>query len=806
MFSLPHCKNNLNVMVDSSSVLTSLSSIKQPLLDETADSSSSSYQTGAEIRRQYKRRVEKSRLAATANMSPINNGCANTSDLEDRQGVTSYDTSLLIASTSKTELITSMPTSMTSAEQEHTRTQSVDEPIIVPIAKTFPLPKNSLNEQTQRQQPIQSPMLPPKPQSAWSDSHRKDPAREERWNALRTPPPSKPPRRESEKVNLSPRPTNPKFKRSHTHEFSTPSTVVDDALMDRAFYIRENLRKYEMLELAAEAERAAESGMEKFVGSASKYVEESPDQTPTIYSERKEFDGSVTQSVSTPQRSRGLLELDPLEFTPSSYFNSNTKKIKVSSLRKFSDVVPNFKDMHSNIRFHLQRSGVDVNTLPEMGSSVPLVKNDTIDSDAHSQAPSVTGSIGSFSSYAASSIKGVVELLGRSRSNQSNKNEPKDFSIIHKSSSAVSSFEAESPVKPSWEPAEEDIRSDLIKAKRPPPLFPPSLQMSRSADAGGKRNINPRRIPPLVTSKSDTNNLDTESYDSDDSSVELYGRRSKSPLNRSLSLEDKEVNQQNQLEPAHSRSRSAHAFPPLNNSHRGTSNSKVSFEEPLGCRSCSPETPLLEKCQTIESVDETGAVRSLIDRIQQRFSLSKDECRGDDLRNPLKSEEENKIFLSNYFYTEKDAETRDDVNIKRDDANLKIDINQTRKDNDAFCVGYCAEDDTRLVSSCETLGKFVTSALEWVSTKKSDSTVFSNSTVFDNSNRSRSESAPAFSNLYTSNGHDREKRVFAPPRLRERCGINSKFASDGDLRQSTNHAVCSENIICDGFDLKDDSN
>ena len=775
--------------MDSSSVLTSSSSIKQPLLlDDAVDSSSPSHQTRAEIIRQYKKRVEKSRLAAAANLSPSNSCAAITSDVEDRQGVISYDTSLLIAPTSDTASITNVPTSMTSAEQQHTRSQSLqsqslDEPIIVPIAKTFPLPNNSLNEQTQRQQPMQSPILPPKPQSAWSDSHRKG---GDRWNTPRTPP-SKPPRRESEHTT--------KFKRSHTHDFSTSSTVVDDALMDRAFYIRENLRKYEMLELAAEAERAAESGMEKFVGSASKYVEESPDQT---YSERKEFAGSDIHHIVTPQRSRGLLELDPLEFTPSSYFNSNTKKIKVSSLRKFSDVVPNFKDMHSNIRFHLQRSGVDVSTLPEMGSRVPLVKNDTVESDAHSQALSVTGSIGSFSTYAASSIKGVVDLLGRSRSNQSNKNEPKDFSIIHKSSSAVSSFEAESPVKQLWESAEEDERSDLIKTKRHPPLFPPSLQTTRSTDRGGKRNVEPRRIPPLVNSKSDTNNLDTESYDSDDSSVELYGRRSKSPLN--MSLEDN-VNQKNQLEPALSRSRSAQALPSLDNSHQGASRSKISFEEPLGCRSCSPEMPLLEKCQTIESVDETGAVRSLLDRIQQRFSVSMDECKRDDLRNPLKTEEENKIFLSNYFYTEKDAETRDG-------ANLKIDINHTGNDNDAFCVGYCADDDTRLVSSCETLGKFVASALDWVSTKKSDSTVFTNSTVF--SNRNRSESAPAFSNLYTDNGHDREKRVFAPPRLSERCGMNSKFASDGDLMQPKNHnesiTDCSENIVCDGFDFKEENN
>ena len=193
----------------------------------------------------------------------------------------------------------------------------------------------------------------------------------------------------------------------------------------------------------------------------------------------------------------------------------------------------------------------------------------------------------------------------------------------------------------------------------------------------------------------------------------------------------------------------------------------------------------MEKIQTKGSVDETGAVLSLLGRIHKQLSVSIDGIRGDDLRNPMKTEEENKMFVSNYFYTEKDAETRDD-------ANLKLDINHPRKDSEAYCVGYCADDDHKLVSSCETLGKFLTSALEWVSTKKSDTTVFS----------SRSESAPAFSNLYnTDNGHDREKRVFAPPRLSERCVYTMKFASDNDLRQSKIHNEKIDCVVCDGFDL-----
>ena len=760
-------------MLDSSPVLTKPSAAKQPILGDTAmDSSSSSHQSRAEIRRQYRRRIEKSRLLAAVsyNNSPIIN------DVEKRQSVASYD-NLVVASTSDTEALTNM-----TSTDERTRTQSLqslDESISVPTAKTFPLPDNSVHERPQ------SPILPPKPQRS----------RDDRRNSVRTPPPSKPP--SSAKIKLSPRPSKPKFKRSSSSYLSTASSnVVDDALMDRAFFIRENLRKYEMQELAAEAERAAESGLEKFVGSASKYVEESPDQTPR-YIERKQVDEYFMHDMVTPQKTRGLLELDQLEFTPSSYFNSNNnmKKIKVSALRRFSDVVPNFSDMHSNIRFHLQRNGVDVNVLPEMVSRAPIVKNDTIESDTFSQAPSVTGSIGSFGSYAASSIKGVAELLGRSRSNPNNRVVPGDLSLLNQSSSAISSFEGEGSTKP---PTEEDdgivdkpASDDLIMSKRPPPLFPPSVQMARSIDMGGSRTnrVASRRIPPLFTSKSDTNNLEADSYDSDDSSVELYGRKSKSPMNMSL---DEVGNKDNSFPPTLTRSRSAHAFPSFDSLRQGTPNVNASFEDPMACRSCSPEMPVLKKGQTKESIDDTGTVLSLLDKIQRKFSVSLDEFRGDGFRNPKKTEEENKMFVSNYFYTEKNVKSRDNPN-------LKIDINhlsQSTADDKAFCVGNCSKDDIKFVSSCETLGKFVTSALNWVNTKNSDTTEFVN----------RSESVAAISNIYTDTGHDRETRVFAPPRLSERCKDTAIFASDdNDIRQPSNQVIpdCSEMIVCDGgFDTK----
>lgn len=792
--------------MDSTAVLTSLqSSVKQPLLDDpTIDSTS--LRTRVEMRKQYKRRFDKSRLTATSaayNFSAIDDD--QNDDVEDRQGsnngYSACDKLSLDAATSDTDLVTS--------SEQRTRSQSLDEHIIsrVSSGNTFPqplTPNNILHDDMQQQNEdtiIDSPLsLPPKPPSAvWSESHSK--REERRNNNMRTPSPNKPP---VSRIR-STRP-KPKMKRNSTVPTTTTtdelsSTVADDVLMDRALNIRENLRQYEMQELAAEAERAAESGMEKYVGSASKYVEESPIQTPTNGSERKQYYPQTplpfTNSVLTPQRSkglsRGLSELDLLEFTPF----SSTKKIRVTSLRNFSDVVPNFSDMHDNIRLHLERRGVDSNTLPEMGSrrEQELMKNDTIESDAHSQAPSVTsGSVASFSSFATSSFKGMAELLGgRSRSNQSTKSVPKNLSINNRSASSArtTSFDGEkNQLKPLWEPADEEERhvdksasvdhKDFIKARRSPPLFPP-VQKARSAEVGNFRSIAARESPPLFASKNDNDS----DGDSDDSSVELYGR--KTPLN--IPADNSLNSQHQQLKPALS---SRQRFPPTDNNDPGPSNKiNVSFvEDPLGLRSCS--TGLLETSETRDTSDETGTVLSIFDRIQKQFSVSADNFQ----LSKKKTQEDNNMFVSNYFYTEKD-----DIIESGDLRNLKIEINP--RNEKAFCGdnGNCGNDDT-FVSSCGMLGEMVTSALEWVNGRKSsDATVFSN----------RSE-ATGFSNLYsTTSGHDThtEKRIFLPPRLSERsCQGEVKGVPENDLMQQPedNDEFCvDEKWLCDGIDLNRES-
>lgn len=482
------------MMMDSMSVL----SMPNPLiLDGATTIDSSSLRTRAEMRLQYKAHVAKSHVPAASSHT---DGLKE-EDCRHSQGV-GYECTdsdrLLNEAKSDTDLITSTLTSMTNMEQR-LGSQSLDEQIIIAPTVNYPQPPPPPSSSIlgmKEQQSIQNPCRPSKKtQSVWSESHRKERTRsDDGRNITRTPPSLPHSGGNRSKINSTISVPEMVKRNSTVPSFSAPSTVVDDLLMNRALNIRENLRQYEMKELAAEAERAAESGMEKIpLESASKYVEESPiPQTPKYIEGRQSADTYFfTHGLVTPQRSRRLLELDALEFSPSAYFSNNMKKIKVLSLRNFSDVVPNFSDMHKNIRIHLERSGVDATTLPEVGSREHLLKIDTIESDVISLAPSVTsGSLGSFGSYAASSLKGVVELLGRTRSNNSTtKSVPQ--SIIQKSLSV----EGEKHTKPLFEPPEEDKgivdksasvdQKDFIATRRPPPLFP-SLQKAKSADFWGQ--------------------------------------------------------------------------------------------------------------------------------------------------------------------------------------------------------------------------------------------------------------------------------------------------------------------------------
>ena len=69
------------------------------------------------------------------------------------------------------------------------------------------------------------------------------------------------------------------------------------------------------------------------------------------------------------------------EYTPS-YFNK--KKIRVTWLREFHEVVPPFERIHDNIRLHLKQRGVDERVLPEEERQICPTTSD--EDDANSQA------------------------------------------------------------------------------------------------------------------------------------------------------------------------------------------------------------------------------------------------------------------------------------------------------------------------------------------------------------------------------------------------------------------------------------
>eukprot|EP00956_Cyclotella_meneghiniana_P000736 scaffold786_cov37-Cyclotella_meneghiniana.AAC.4 len=224
--------------------------------------------------------------------------------------------------------------------------------------------------------------------------------------------------------------SKPRSKRTQTDPSMTQrskTALLDDELMTRALSIREDLRQYEMQELAAEAERAAEEGMERFVGATSKFIGDT--HTPHKYFSPGGYEDDFVLDYNVERiRSRPT---GGSEYTPS-YFNK--KKIRVTSLREFHEVVPPFERIHDNIRLHLKQRGVDERVLPEEERQMCPTTSD--EDDANSQAASQTGSIASFSSFAINSIRGMMDYMGNPRKNPSISSYEKQFSTSGMSTSA----------------------------------------------------------------------------------------------------------------------------------------------------------------------------------------------------------------------------------------------------------------------------------------------------------------------------------------------------------------------------------
>ncbi|KAL7519834.1 hypothetical protein ACHAWX_004583 [Stephanocyclus meneghinianus] len=503
----------------------------------------------------------------------------------------------------------------------------------------------------------------------------------------------------------------PQLKRIHTAPSpmqSHKSSVVDDALMNRALSIREDLRQYEMQELAAEAEKAAESGMERFVGSASKFIME--DTPPRKYDTGDKYsdDFLLSYRLESPQtrKSKCLRPSYAMEYTPS-YFSK--KKIRVTALREFSEVVPSFINMHDNIRIHLGQNGVDRKILPDEEQHRLFRKStsqDLNDDDMNSQAnASQAGSIVSFSSFAVASLKGIVDYYGSNRSK-----------ILNDNTNVTAK-----PVNPK---IDERDRSEVSKHTSPGGFDSccGSYEFEQAAMAG-------KRLPQATQSGASTSfeKRATMNSDSDDSSIELYGRRetdgrsSPSSVNGvllGLGRDDK-VLQRREL----------------------FSHGTVDEEKSLAPSMLSP---------SVMSNGTTQSMAKFFSRIHHKFSRSLDDS------NKLSKEvEENEKFIANYFYTNQDANIVNSEGI----FNLKLDINPDRRRTDGFCISGCAQND--LLSSCETFGKMMDTMFSWFS-ERGDSDQSTHSKLFDPKS---SHIVLHHSWIRTWQTESSQRRFFMPPRL-----------------------------------------
>jgi hypothetical protein len=125
----------------------------------------------------------------------------------------------------------------------------------------------------------------------------------------------------------------------------------DERLALMAHRIRSEIRQSEMLELAVEAERAAEAGLESFMGRASTFG----DDMAVIESKKLKHPAALKRNSTY---SEGYLRQRPYP-----RLRPQPKKIRVLALRAVDEVIPPLGEIHSHLRTHLARSNVDEETL-----------------------------------------------------------------------------------------------------------------------------------------------------------------------------------------------------------------------------------------------------------------------------------------------------------------------------------------------------------------------------------------------------------------------------------------------------------
>ncbi len=580
----------------------------------------------------------------------------------------------------------------------------------------------------------------------------------------------------SKTKDLSSKP-KPKLRKNST---APPSCIVpkqtdvlDNVLMDRAFSIRQRLINFEMQELAVEAEKAAESGLEKFVGSASKFgVEETPPYRPKFVDDAEFVMSSIGENEGfiTPLRHRypfANTRTHPMDYTPS-YFSR--KKIPVTKLRHVSEIVPSFEDIHNNIRIHLSREGVDANLLPAEHTHRPLVKSNTEDteredvddtlSQVHSVAASHTGSISSFSSYAVASLTSLRDLI----------TSPSISSYGRETSTAI-----DGRVQTGLRTKKLHVATDIILDKK------------------NDIKILPQSRIPFKSSVTEANS------DSDDSSVEFYGR--KSPA---ISTDASEVRQLSLSKSSSGVNAKQHAFRRRGSNVTGASvtfdtksedghtnidsqnnvTEKLSFDiDQMNLTSPLSHLEILPSSSSIRAQNKLTPMADFLNKIQNQFSLSSSV---DHQTSPKLVDEDNEYFLENFLYT---CEDLDDADPNGGLLHLNLEFNPERH-NETFCLQGCGPNE--MLSACDSATKYADLLFDWFSTKSKKP-----SKIIDPDEQSMN---PNWLKTWQTNDSEekkRRRRVFTPPKLSAKTTVghyeSSTFCSP---TESVNLGVeCDDSIL-----------
>ncbi|KAL3811592.1 hypothetical protein ACHAXA_010561 [Cyclostephanos tholiformis] len=516
------------------------------------------------------------------------------------------------------------------------------------------------------------------------------------------------------------------------------TNVLDHVLMHRALVIRQNLISFEMQELAEEAEKAAESGLDKFVGSASKFgVEETLPYRPQFAYDEEFVSSKDGDEFRTPLRS-GKSFVDTLtnriDYTPS-YFTR--KKIPVRSLRNFSEVVPKFCEMHSNIRIHLESEGVDTNMLPELHTRRSLMLNETEDTDREcgdevlSQVPSVADSINSFSSYAAASLASIRNNIIGPASSLSN---------VSLQSFAASKHHQFGLLK--------KTHHTVVEKKGTSTLPQPPLSVNSDSDDSSVEFYG-RKSPSVSSNVSERRKWNPTLSQSSSSNIPVGNMRLKNVAAHSVAFENEKETYKALLDR-------------MQNSP-GNRVRATSFD--VDQNSCAPSLATLELFPSSSTTREKVAspVADFLTKLQNQFSLTTE-----DGHHTPPIDEDNKLFVTNYFYTMQDSDVAEPNNGL---PTLNLEINPKNHRDSHFLQG-CGSNNC--LYACDTATKYADRIFNWFLSGKDPKVEKPRSIIDPNSLGEQSPNPKWINSSQPCEPQDQicRRKMFVPPKLSFRHTIH----------------------------------